>query len=67
MFRDREPFFVQESPRSVWHVETPDDAETMLCGEVISVDAPQSKVQRRWGTKPCLWCKKKLDELSSVE
>jgi hypothetical protein len=64
-FQRFEPFFVQENPRAVWHVETIDDPELMLCGMRISVDAMQAKVQRRWGTKPCLWCKKRLEELSS--
>jgi hypothetical protein len=66
-FKDADPFFVQESPRAVWHVETPDDPERMLCGTMISVDAVASKVQKRWGTKPCLWCKRILDEHTSGE
>lgn len=64
-FRFREPFFVQENPRAVWHVEKPDNPETMLCGAIIPVDSPQAKIQSRWGTKPCLWCKKIYDELTS--
>lgn len=67
MFKDRRPFFVQETPRSVWHVESEDDPEVMLCGETISVDSTASKVQGRWGTKPCLWCKRILDEHTSGE
>jgi hypothetical protein len=65
MFKDLEPFFVQEHPRAVWHVETPGDPERMLCGERISVDAPQVRINKRWGTKPCLWCEKKLSDLTS--
>lgn len=64
MFRDREPFFVQAAPRGVWHVESEDDPERMLCGEKIAVDGP-AKIQYRWGTKPCLWCQKILDEHTS--
>lgn len=57
--RGREPFYVQENERGVWHVETPDDPETMLCKMTISVDA-SVKVQRRPGKKPCLWCQREL-------
>lgn len=67
MFKDHEPFFVQANPRSVWHVESEEDPETMLCGEFISVFASESKVQKRFGTKPCLWCKRVLDEHTSGE
>lgn len=66
MFRNVEPFFVQENPRGVWHVETPDNPERMLCGARIPIkegeEGDQVKIQRRWGTKPCLWCKKILDD-----
>ncbi len=62
MFRDRTPFFVQEEPRAVWHVESEDDPELMLCGARISVNSPKARIQHRWGTKPCLWCKNILDE-----
>lgn len=65
MFDNRDPFFVQAAPRGVWHVETEDDPEVMLCGERISVDSTSARVQYRWGTKPCLWCKKILDEHTS--
>lgn len=61
-FKRREPFFVQETPRGLWHVETLDDPEEMLCGVVISVEGPFVKIQKRWGTKPCPWCEKLLSE-----
>lgn len=57
--RDREPFFVQQEERGVWHVETPDDPEKMLCGITIDVEA-NVRISRRWGKKPCLWCKREL-------
>lgn len=65
MFRDTEPFFVQENPRGVWHVETPDDPERMLCGVIIPVDSASAKIQKRWGTKPCPWCSHLLEKYSS--
>lgn len=49
-------FFVQESPREPWHVETREHCEYMLCGKFISVDAAQSRVQYRWGPKKCFDC-----------
>lgn len=58
--RGREPFYVQSEERGVWHVEEPEDPEVMLCGEVISVEA-SVKVQKRWGKKPCLWCRRELE------
>jgi hypothetical protein len=66
-FHGLDPFYVQENDRGPWHVETPGDPETMLCGLTISVDA-NAKVQKRWGLKPCLWCKRELElALSSGE
>lgn len=62
--RNREPFFVQEYERGPWHVETPDDPETMLCGITIGVDS-SAKINRRFGLKPCLWCKKILEDARS--
>lgn len=63
-----EPFFVQESDREMWHVETPDDPEEMLCGKKISVDLPSARVQKRFGVKPCPWCRHSLEEaLSSLQ
>lgn len=59
-----EPFYVQANPREVWHVETPDDPEEMLCGLMISVDV-SVKIQRRSGKKPCLWCRKALADAQS--
>lgn len=67
MFKTRDPFFVQAEPRAVWHVESEADPEVMLCGERISVGSTTAKIQYRWGTKPCLWCKKILDDNTSGE
>ena len=53
-------FYVQSESRAVWHIETPGDAELMLCGERISVDSDMAKVQYRPGPKSCLWCQHKL-------
>lgn len=63
-FKDREPFWVQKNVRGVWHVETPDDPERMLCGEVIRVDDPHSKVQTRPGLKECPWCEHELERVT---
>jgi hypothetical protein len=46
-------------------VESEEDPEKMLCGETISVESPQAKVQHRWGTKPCPWCLKILTDHTS--
>ncbi len=56
-------FFIQQYERGPWHVETFGDPEKMLCGINVSVE-DNVKIQRRWGLKPCLWCKRKLEELS---
>jgi len=61
----RARFYVQREPRAVWHVESDDDPEVMLCGEVISVELSNARVSHRVGLKPCLWCKKKLDEFDN--
>jgi len=65
-FKGRDPFFVQAEPRGVWHVETPEDPERMLCGVTISVDSQTAVISKSWGLKPCLWCKRGL-QLSSQE
>lgn len=62
--RNREPFFVQEYDRGPWHVETPDNPERMLCGIEIGVDS-SAKINKRFGLKPCLWCKKTLEDARS--
>ena len=59
-----DPFFVQQYERGPWHVETVGDPEKMLCGITVSVD-DNVKIQKRWGLKPCLWCKRLLAGLSS--
>lgn len=58
-------FYVQREPRSVWHVESSDDPELMLCGERISVDLDTVKVQIRPGPKFCLWCEEYLKRARS--
>ena len=62
LWKHKEPFFVQKTPRGLWHVESLDDPEKMLCGEWIGVDESDVKVSKRWGLKPCPWCEKLLDE-----
>jgi hypothetical protein len=66
MFRRVRPFFVQSHPRGLWHVETPDDPETVLCGEKISTES-DARIQHRWGTKPCPWCRKILRDETGDE
>jgi len=34
----RATFFIQESPRDPWHIESTEHCEYMLCGKFISVD-----------------------------
>lgn len=52
----RQDFFIQESPREPWHVETRDNCEIMLCGISISIYASAVRVQYRWGPKKCPDC-----------
>lgn len=54
-FKDRDPFWVQVTLRGMWHIETLEDPEKMLCGLTVSVDS-DAKVQSRAGLKPCPWC-----------
>lgn len=54
-FRERDPFWVQRTVRGVWHIETIDDPEKMLCGAEILVES-DAKVQTRPGLKECPWC-----------
>lgn len=63
---ERDRFYVQREPRAVWHVESDEDPELMLCGERISVDLATVRVQHRFGLKPCLWCSKSLADSSSA-
>lgn len=65
-FKWREPFYVQEEARGPWHVETPDDPERMLCGLIIPVDA-NTKVGKKFGLKPCLWCRNILEKALSSD
>lgn len=60
MTADRLHFFVQEAPKEPWHVETDDNCEVMLCGKVISVDAPSARIQQRRGPRWCTDCWMKL-------
>lgn len=53
---DRQFFFIQETPRGQWHVESDENCEVMLCGRVVSVDASFVKIQYRWGPKKCSDC-----------
>ena len=54
-FRERSPFWVQHTSRGLWHIETLDDPEQMLCGVEILIDS-DAKVQTHPGLKECLWC-----------
>lgn len=53
---DRQDFFIQAVPKGPWHVESPDNCEEMLCGMTITVDAPNVRIQYRWGPKKCPDC-----------
>jgi hypothetical protein len=61
-FKDRDPFWVQVNLRGMWHIETIEDPENMLCGLEISVES-DAKVQARPGLKPCLWCVHEYERL----
>jgi len=39
----------------MWHVETREDCELMLCGLLISIDV-NARVQTRWGPRRCPDC-----------
>ena len=49
-------FFIQEVAKGPWHVESEEHCEVMLCGYVISVDAPKAKIQNSWGPIKCPDC-----------
>ena len=49
-------FFVQATAKGSWHLESDDNCEVMLCGAVIPVDLPTSKVQNRCGKHRCASC-----------
>lgn len=53
--RTRADFFIQEESRGIWHAESRDHCEIMLCGKFISVDA-NVRIQQRWGPKKCFGC-----------
>lgn len=43
--KERSTFYVQESPRDAWHIETEDHCEIMLCGKFISVDSNTARIR----------------------
>ena len=49
-------FFVQAEPKGLWHVESDEHCEYMLCGYFISVDAAKVKIQSNWGPRKCSDC-----------
>lgn len=49
-------FFIQPAPRELWHVESDDDCEVMLCGLVVPVDNEMVRIQYRWGPRKCPDC-----------
>lgn len=52
-------FFVASGPGKPWHVESDENCEVMLCGEVIPVEGPgtaMTRVQSWWGPKKCPDC-----------
>jgi hypothetical protein len=49
-------FFVQGEPKGLWHVESEEHCEYMLCGYFISVDAAKVKIQNNWGPRKCSDC-----------
>lgn len=59
--KDRARFFVQESSKEMWHVETRANCEVMLCGKVIPTGAPYVRVQVRWGPRRCPDCWTELE------
>lgn len=42
---ERVTFYVQEFSKDAWHVESVEDCEVMLCGKVVSVDAPYVRIR----------------------
>jgi hypothetical protein len=60
-------FFVQETTKERWHVETDENCEVMLCGKVISVDSSTARVSHRWGQRKCPDCWMRLEALHKVE
>lgn len=51
----RRLFFIQETPRGEWHVESDEHCEYMLCGKFISVNA-DVRIKQSWGEKKCFTC-----------
>jgi hypothetical protein len=59
-------FWVQAEPKELWHMETDDNCEVMLCGVVISVDLKSSKVQASPGPRRCPDCWMEAEKLRRI-
>lgn len=53
---DRQEFFIQDSPKEAWHVESEDNCEIMLCGKFISVEKHGVRISASWGVLTCADC-----------
>ena len=59
-------FFVQPKEKELWHVESDENCEVMLCGLYISVDW-DARISQRWGPRKCPDCWMRLEELHRIE
>ena len=49
-------FYVQAVRRALWHVESDEDCERMLCGLRISVDSGSANIATQPGSRICADC-----------
>lgn len=60
-------FFVQEDAKEMWHVETDDNCERMLCGKFISINSKTARIQSQWGPRRCPDCWMRFQELARIQ
>ncbi len=60
-------FYVQETRRGLWHVESDEHCEYMLCGLYISVDATSANIAVSPGSRQCADCWILLDMQHRIE
>jgi hypothetical protein len=59
-------FFVQDEPKGMWHAESDEHCEVMLCGKIILVDS-HARIQSNWGPRRCPDCWMRLEELRRIQ
>lgn len=60
-------FYVQETRRGLWHVESDEHSEYMLCGLFISENSGSANIANNPGSRQCADCWILLDIQHRIE